>query len=131
MRLVLPGKKACPACWQSWSASDADFNKLAESIDNSTGAAQKMSEIRLDNLKGDLTLLGSAAQGLGIEAYGGFSGELRELAQDATKWVGEVTETLKTDMPTIQRHAKNLKSGIEESFGPVISVGEWCIRHRM
>ena len=48
-----------------------------------------MSEIRLDNLKGDLTLLGSAAQGLGIEAYGGFSGELRELTQDATKWVGE------------------------------------------
>ena len=32
-------------------------------------------------------------------------------------------------MPTIQRHAKNFKSGIEESFGPVISVGEWCIRH--
>lgn len=125
----IAGKEGMSGLLAILSASDADFNKLAESIDNSAGAAQKMSEIRLDNLKGDLTLLGSAAQGLGIEAYGGFSGELRELTQDATKWVGEVTETLKTDMPTIQRHAKNFKSGIEESFGPVISVGEWCIRH--
>ena len=125
----IAGKEGMSGLLAILSASDADFNKLAESIDNSTGAAQKMSEVRLDNLKGDLTLLGSAAQGLGIEAYGGFSGGLRELTQDATKWIGEATEKLKTDMPTIQRHAKNFKSGIESAFGPVVSFGKWCIRN--
>ena len=42
------------------NATEEDFNALAEAIDNCDGAAEKMSEIQLDNLQGDVYKLTSA-----------------------------------------------------------------------
>ena len=42
------------------SATDADYAKLAESINNSAGAAQRMADVKMDNMRGQLTLLNSA-----------------------------------------------------------------------
>ena len=53
------------------NASDADYQKLTEAINNSSGAAQRMAEIRIDNLAGDVTLLKSAAEGARIAMYEG------------------------------------------------------------
>ena len=55
----IAGKEGMSGLLAILAASDKDFDNLARSIDNSTGAAKKMSEVRLDNLKGDLTLLES------------------------------------------------------------------------
>mgnify|MGYP000485431504 CR=1 FL=1 len=88
-----------------------------------------MSKVRLDNLKGDLTILSSAAQGLGIEAYGGFSGELRELTQSATAGISSLTTNLKENMPTIRRHAKDFGEAAESLFAPVMAFGEWSLEH--
>ena len=84
-----------------------------------------MSKIRLNNLKGDLTILSSAAQGLGIEAYGGFSEELRGLDQDATEGIGILTENLKENLPTIRREMKEAGESAKEWVSPILEFGEW------
>lgn len=125
----IAGKEGMSGLLAIVTASDNDFEKLTQAIDNSAGAAKKMSEVRLDNLTGDLTLLGSAAQGLGIEAYEGFSDVLRGLTQDATGWITTFTGELRKDMPTIRRQVKQFGRDIREGFQPVVDFGGWCLEN--
>ncbi|MCC8110793.1 MAG: phage tail tape measure protein [Ruminococcus sp.] len=48
------------------NATDEDYQSLTDSIYNCSGAASEMAEIKLDNLKGSVTLLSSAAEGAAI-----------------------------------------------------------------
>lgn len=125
----IAGKEGMSGLLAIVTASDEDFGKLAQAIDNSAGAAKKMSEVRLDNLTGDLTLFGSAAQGLGIEAYEGFSDVLRGLAQDGTEWITTFTGELREDMPTIQRKVKQFGRDFREGVQPVVDFGGWCLEN--
>ena len=125
----IAGKEGMSGLLAMVSASDEDFEKLTQAIGNSSGAAQEMSEVRLDNLIGDWTLLKSAAQGSGIEIFGGFSGGLRSLVQDATGWLTSFTGQLRENMPTIQRQVKQFGAGIKEGFQPVLDLGGWCLEH--
>lgn len=111
------------------NASQKDFDELTHAIDNSAGAAKEMSEVRLDNLAGDITILKSGLEGAGIEIYGGFSGLLREGVQDATAWLSSFTENLKEDIPTIRREAKNFAKAAESLFGPLLDAGKWLLQH--
>lgn len=125
----IAGKEGMSGLLAMVTASDKDFEDLAEAIDNSTGAAKEMAEVRLDNLAGDFTLLKSAAQGAGIEIYSGFSGSLRNITQNATAWVTGFTEDFKTELPTIQRHIKQFGADFKTGFAPVLDFGEWCLEH--
>lgn len=68
-----------------------EFDNLADAIANSGGAMQDMADTQLDNLKGDLTILQSGLEGLGIAAYEGMQGPLREAVQLATSMVGDIS----------------------------------------
>lgn len=125
----IAGKEGMSGLLAIVNASEADFTKLTAAIDNSTGAAKEMSEVRLDNLAGDITILKSGLEGAGIEIYGGFSSLLREGVQDATAWVSSFTENLKEDIPTIRREAKNFAKAAESLFGPLIGAGKWLLQH--
>lgn len=48
------------------NASEEDYNKLADAINNADGAAANMSETMMDNLQGSITLLQSAVDGVKI-----------------------------------------------------------------
>ena len=48
------------------NASEGDFNKLTEAINNSNGVAKNMAETMQDNLNGKLTQLKSALEGVAI-----------------------------------------------------------------
>lgn len=48
------------------NASDDAFNELDHSIDNSTGSAEQMSEVMLDNLGGQITILKSGIESLAL-----------------------------------------------------------------
>lgn len=125
----IAGKEGMSGLLAMVNASEADFTKLTAAIDNSAGAAKKMSEVRLDNLAGDITILKSGLEGAGIEIYGGFSGLLREGAQDATAWLSSFTENLKEDIPTIRREAKSFAKAAESLFGPLLDAGKWLLKH--
>lgn len=48
------------------NASDAEYQKLTTSINECTGAAERMASVRMDNMKGQLTLLQSAWEALRV-----------------------------------------------------------------
>jgi len=60
---------------------------LTKELDGAAGSAKKMADLRMQNLKGDLTLLKSATEGLEVALFNTESGPLRGVVQGMTKWV--------------------------------------------
>ena len=72
------------------NAAEGDVQKLTANVDNCTGAAERMANIRLDNLNGQLTLLNSAWEALQVTIGEQFNPELRKSAEIGTEvltWV--------------------------------------------
>lgn len=93
------------------NATDADYASLTESINNCTGAAQRMASVKLDNLNGQLTLMDSAWEALKTTIGEQFNPELRSLAEIGTDVIGWVNEF-------IQEHPA-LTKGIMAAAGAV------------
>lgn len=72
------------------------YDALYDSIVNSAGASAEMSATMLDNLEGDATIFKSAAEGLGIAFYDGFSSGARGVVQYGTGLIGQLTEAMKS-----------------------------------
>ena len=70
------------------------FDELSGYIDNCSGAAEGMAATMDDNLKGDLTIMQSALEGLGIAAYEKFQTPMRTAVQSVTEDLGTLTESL-------------------------------------
>jgi TP901 family phage tail tape measure protein len=71
-----------------------EFDTLAAAIDDSAGAMQNMADTQLDNLQGDITIMKSALEGLGIGVYENLQAPLRDTVQFATELVGQLSEAL-------------------------------------
>lgn len=63
---MLAGKTGMSGLLAIVNASDDDFNKLTESVNNSNGACKEMYDIANDNLQGQLTILKSTVESIGI-----------------------------------------------------------------
>lgn len=139
---AVAGKNAMSGLLAIVNASESDYQKLYNAIENSTGAAERMADIRLDNFSGDVTLMKSALEGLGIEIFNGTNGIMREGVQLATNFIGNITknlkntnviskmmQTLQKNIPTIIRHLKEFKNSLVEFAKPLFGVGEWLIRN--
>lgn len=59
------------------------------------GSAAEQAKTMIDNLEGDITIMQSAAEGLGITFYDTFNKDLRENVQFATESLGQLTEAFK------------------------------------
>lgn len=64
---TLFGQEAMAGMLNIINASEEDFNKLADAIDNSGGRAKEISDTMNDNLSGQLTELNSQVEGLMIQ----------------------------------------------------------------
>lgn len=82
------GKNALSGWLAIINGSEADLNKLTDAVDNCTGAAQEMANVQLDNLNGDITIMGSAFDGLKTTIGEQFIPVLRRLVQVATEVLG-------------------------------------------
>lgn len=78
---MLAGQEGMSGMLALVNASETDFNKLTSAINDSSGAAKEMADVKLDNLKGQLTLLGSSFEGLGIAIYEKFGGQFQEIVE--------------------------------------------------
>lgn len=117
----IAGKTAMAGLLAIVNASDADYKKLTQEINNAAGATKKMSDIRMDNLEGDITLFQSALQGKGIELYEEIKEPLRDLVQDATDWLGEI------DVAKVVDEFKDFGGAVVDFAEPLINVGEWML----
>ncbi|MDE6260410.1 MAG: phage tail tape measure protein [Oscillospiraceae bacterium] len=89
------GKEAMSGMLAIINASEADYQSLTQSIYNSAGAAERMANIKLDNLSGDLTLMQSAADGLSLSIGEQFMPQIRGLVQAGTSvivWVNDMID---------------------------------------
>lgn len=96
------GKNAMSGWLAIINGSDEDFDKLADAIDNSDGAAKSMAETMGDNLQGKLTLLQSATEGLGIALYEKVAEPLSGAVEFATGVVSNLTLALNPAKTTME-----------------------------
>lgn len=94
---MLGGQEAMSGLLAIANASDADFAKLTKAIEGSTGAAEKMAKVKLDNLEGDITILKSGLEGFGIQIYEEMQKPLRNAAQQATDMVSDLSKAFSKD----------------------------------
>ena len=71
-----------------------EYNNLFAEISNCSGAAAAMAETLNDNLKGKVTILQSALEGLGISAYEIFDDEMKSAVDSATDAVGNLRRSM-------------------------------------
>lgn len=79
--MALAGQRGYNGLLAILNATDEDYASLSASIDNCTGAAQRMASIKLDNLNGDLVLMNSAWDALKTTIGERFIPEMRGLYQ--------------------------------------------------
>lgn len=72
----------------------AEYDKLHYEIMNCSGAAKDMAETLNNNLKGKVTILNSALEGLGISAYEIFDDDMKIAVDAATKAVGRLQASI-------------------------------------
>ena len=71
------------------------FKEELASASEGEGSAAEQAKTMIDNLEGDITIMQSAAEGLGITFYDTFNKDLRENVQFATESLGQLTEAFK------------------------------------
>lgn len=95
MAATIGGQEAMSGLLAIVNASDDDFNKLQESIYGCDDAAAKMAETMQDNLAGQITILKSAIEGLGIALYKDLQNPMKNVVKEAQTMVQEVTTAYK------------------------------------
>lgn len=88
----LAGQEAMSGLLAIVNASDEDFNKLKNSIYNADGAAAEMAATMQDNLAGQITILKSGLEGLGISIYESVEVPLKNLASVGVKAISDLNE---------------------------------------
>lgn len=92
MAATIGGQEAMSGLLAIVNASDGDFRKLQTSIYSCDGAAKGMAETMQNNLKGSLTILGSAAEGFGIKVYEKMQVPLRKAVDAGTEGVNRLSK---------------------------------------
>lgn len=75
-------------------STNGEWDTLYENISDCNGAAQDMADTLNDNLKGKLTILDSALEGLSISAYNLFDDNMKSAVDAATNAVGELQDAV-------------------------------------
>lgn len=89
---TLFGKEAMSGMLAIINASDADYEKLAGSIENCDGAAAAMAETMQNNLEGQLTIFRSAREALAQEIYESIQEPLKNLTKVGIEAVSNLTQ---------------------------------------
>lgn len=117
-----------------WNAiiktSDEEFQRVTESIYGCEGAAQKMADIKMDNLAGDVTLFQSAWDGVRQTLYDMEKGPLRSVVQTATKAMNAINDALKGNgisefFNNLQKYTSLIPivfDGVGSAFGEAFSA---------
>ena len=78
-------------------SSTKKVNEFRKALDQSTGSAEKMAKVQLDNLAGDITLAKSAAEGFKISISNGVTPAVRNFVQQGTQELGKLKKAFEQD----------------------------------
>lgn len=103
----IAGQEAMSGLLAIMNASEGDFEKVANAIDHANGSAEKMAKTRMDNLAGDIELVGGAwDQFIQTIMKGGTASGLRSIVQE----IGSIMDLLND----------RIKDGLD--FGDVFAI---------
>lgn len=74
------------------NATEDDYNKLSAAIQNADGCALEMAETMQDNLQGQLTILQSGLEGLGISIYETFQDGAKDVVKEAQGMIQQLQD---------------------------------------
>ena len=100
------------------NTSDEDFDKLASAIDGSSGTAKRMAEIMQDNLSGQITILKSQVQELGISFGDILVPHIRKAVEVVQNTVDAFNSLDDSEKEQIVKLA-----AIAAAAGPVLTIG--------
>lgn len=112
---ALAGKHALSGLLALVNAAPGDYEKLSLAIEDSSGAAQRMSEVMLNNGQGALTLLSSKFEALQISAYRRLKPAFESAIKfandfiDALDWCVDHTKTVASAIGTLVATAGTAK----------------------
>jgi TP901 family phage tail tape measure protein len=119
---MLAGKTGMSGLLAVVNASESDFNKLCEAIENCDGAAEEMAATMQDNLKGKVTILQSALEGLGISVYDVFSDDLKGGVEAATEAVDRLHDSVENG--DIGVSLNKMSDALGEMITSAVELGE-------
>lgn len=113
----IAGKEGMSGLLAIVNASQSDFDKLTEAINNSSGAAQDVADVMMDNLGGQLTILKSTLEGIAI-SFGNILlpaiKSVAEALQNFLNWLNGLTDGQKQLVVTI--------ATVVAAIGPVLLI---------
>lgn len=113
----IAGKEGMSGLLAIVNASQSDFDKLTEAINNSSGAAQNVADVMMDNLGGQLTILKSTLEGIAI-SFGNILlpavKSVVEALQNFLNWLNGLTDGQKQLVVTI--------AAVVAAIGPVLLI---------
>lgn len=112
---AIAGQEAMSGLLAIVNASGNDFDKLAGAIANADGASKKMADTMNDNLKGQIVLLGSSMESLGLAIYDGISEPMKEAVKSGIGSINELTESINGG------ELQGAVANIGELFGGLVS----------
>ena len=92
------GLRGISALFALMNSNDNDVNQLIDAVNKSSegkGTAKEMADIMLDNLKGDITLLTSAVDGLKVALFDEIKSDTRDFVQMVTDGITGLTNLIK------------------------------------
>lgn len=119
---MLGGQEAMSGLLAIVNASDQDFNKLVEQINNADGAAEQMANIMQDNLSGQLTILKSTIEGISISFGEIMLPVIKAIVgglQSFATWLNNTSETTKKVIAVV--------ATVLATLGPALLIGSKLI----
>lgn len=113
----IAGKEGMSGLLAIINASQADFDNLTEAINNSSGAAQNVADVMMDNLGGQLTILKSTLEGIAISFGNILLPAVKKVVaalQDFLNWLNGLTDGQKQLVVTI--------ATVVAAIGPVLLI---------
>lgn len=100
------GKESFAGMLAIVNASEKDFEKVSNAVNNATGAAERMANVKLDNLNGDITLAKSAWDGVATSIGELFLPNMRSAVQGITEFLNKANEFVQKNPEAIKQIAK-------------------------
>lgn len=114
---TIAGKEAMSGMLAIVNASDEDFAKLTDAINNADGAADRMASTMQDNLQGRMEELGGGLETVKIQIYESLEKSLKKAADNGIKSVDKLSRSLKSSAWTsaIDKIGKGIESLSEKA----------------
>lgn len=116
------GKEAMAGMLAVVNASEEDYKKLAEQIDNSEGSADRMAETMQDNLAGALEQLGGAVETAQLT----LGERLKPYIQAAATWLTEIMPDIEKRLDEFMDYADTKIEQIKRKIKTFTSTEEWA-----